>query len=112
MDTQIGYEQLLYTVWTVNYSNPIPSGYAQNRIWAEGLNEAELALFIHSCATPTPSPNSILLFLSVVLHCMLTWLIFELLKKSTSSWMKNISILGKKQSEYNWNTSLHWTFTH
>ncbi len=48
MDTQTGYEQLLYTVWTVNYSNPIPSGYAQNRIWAEGLNEAELALFVHS----------------------------------------------------------------
>ncbi len=40
MDTQIGYEQLQYAVWTVSYSNPIPSGYAQNRIWADSLNEA------------------------------------------------------------------------
>ncbi len=40
MDTQIGYEQLRYAVWTVSYSNPIPSGYAQNRIWADSLNEA------------------------------------------------------------------------
>ncbi len=44
MDKQIGYEQLRYTVWTVSYSNQIPSGYAQNRIWADSLNEAlELA---------------------------------------------------------------------
>ncbi len=40
MDTQIGFEQLRYAVWTVSYSNPIPSGYAQNRIWADSLNEA------------------------------------------------------------------------
>ncbi len=40
MDTQIGYGQLQYAVWTVSYSNQIPSGYAQNRIWADSLNEA------------------------------------------------------------------------
>ncbi len=40
MDAQIGYEQLRYAVWTVSYSNQIPSGYAQNRIWADSLNEA------------------------------------------------------------------------
>ncbi len=40
MDTQIGCEQLRYAVWTVSYSNQIPSGYAQNRIWADSLNEA------------------------------------------------------------------------
>ncbi len=40
MDTQIGYEQLRYAVWTVSYSNTIPSGYAQNQIWADSLNEA------------------------------------------------------------------------
>ncbi len=40
MDTQIGYGQLRYAVWTVSYSNQIPSGYAQNRIWADSLNEA------------------------------------------------------------------------
>ncbi len=40
MDTQLGYEQLRYTVWTVSHSNQIPSGYAQNRIWADSLNEA------------------------------------------------------------------------
>ncbi len=40
MDTQIGYEQLQYAVWPVSYSNQIPSGYAQNRIWADSLNEA------------------------------------------------------------------------
>ncbi len=39
MDAQIGYEQLRYAVWTVSYSNQIPSGYAQNRIWADSLNE-------------------------------------------------------------------------
>ncbi len=39
MDTQIEYEQLQYTVWPVSYSNQIPSGYAQNRIWADSLNE-------------------------------------------------------------------------
>lgn len=44
---------------------------------------------IHSFLCP---PILILLFLSVLLLCMLTWLIFELLNKSTSSWMKNISI--------------------
>ncbi len=33
MDTQIWYEQLRYT-------DRIPSGYAQNRIWADSLNEA------------------------------------------------------------------------
>ncbi len=43
MDTQIGYEQLQYAVWTVSYSNQIPSRYAQNRIWADSLNEAEVA---------------------------------------------------------------------
>ncbi len=43
MDTQIGYEQLRYAVWTVSYSNQIPSGYAQNRIWADSLNEALVA---------------------------------------------------------------------
>ncbi len=47
MDTQIGYEQLRYAVWTVSYSNPIPSGYAQNRIWADSLNEAIDGFFIH-----------------------------------------------------------------
>ncbi len=40
MDTQIVYEQLRYAVWTVSYSNQIPSGSAQNRIWADSLNEA------------------------------------------------------------------------
>ncbi len=30
------------TVWTVSYSNQIPSGYAQNRIWADSLNEAQV----------------------------------------------------------------------
>ncbi len=40
MDTQIRYEPLPYTVWTVSYSNQIPSGYAQNRIWADSLTEA------------------------------------------------------------------------
>ncbi len=40
MDTQIGYGQLRYAVWTVSYSNQIPSRYAQNRIWADSLNEA------------------------------------------------------------------------
>lgn len=40
---------------------------------------------------PVP-PDLVLLFLSVVLLCMLTWLIFDILNKSTSSWMKNISI--------------------
>ncbi len=35
-------EQLRYAVWTVSYSNQIPSGYAQNRIWANSLNEALL----------------------------------------------------------------------
>ncbi len=47
MDTQIGYEQLRYAVWTVSYSNPIPSGYAQNRIWADSLNEALVFLWIN-----------------------------------------------------------------
>ncbi len=43
MDTKIGYEQLRYAVWTVSYSNQIKvtSGYAQNRIWADSLNEAK-----------------------------------------------------------------------
>lgn len=45
MDTQIGYEQLRYAAWTVSYSNQIPSGYAQNRIWADSLNEASELLF-------------------------------------------------------------------
>ncbi len=40
MDTQIRYEQLRYAVWTVSYSNQIPSRYAQNRIWADSLNVA------------------------------------------------------------------------
>ncbi len=26
MDTQLGYKQLRYTVWTVSHSNQIPSG--------------------------------------------------------------------------------------
>ncbi len=81
MDTQIGYEQLLYTVWTVNYSNPIPSGYAQNRIWAEGLNEAELALFIHSCATPPPPQlDSVVPLCGSALHADLAniWAIEEI----------------------------------
>ncbi len=43
MDAQIGYEQLRYAVWTVSYSNQIPSGYAQNQIWADSLNEALVA---------------------------------------------------------------------
>ncbi len=42
MDTQIGYGQLRYAEWTVSYSNQIPSGYAQNRIWADSLNEASV----------------------------------------------------------------------
>ncbi len=33
--SQIEYEQLQYAVWTVSYSNQIPSGYAQNQIWAD-----------------------------------------------------------------------------
>ncbi len=41
MDTHIGYEQLRYALWTVSYSNMIPSAYAQNRIWADSLNEAK-----------------------------------------------------------------------
>ncbi len=46
MDAQIWYGQLRYAVWTVSYSNQIPSGYAQNRIWADSLNEAyELTLW-------------------------------------------------------------------
>lgn len=44
MDTQIGYEQLRYTVWTVSYSNQIPSGYAQNWIWADSVNVAKNVL--------------------------------------------------------------------
>ncbi len=43
MDTQIGYEQVWFAVWTVSYSNQIPSGYAQNRIWADSLNEAKVS---------------------------------------------------------------------
>ncbi len=43
MDAQIGYNQLRYAVWTVSYSNQIPSGYSQNRIWADSLNEALVA---------------------------------------------------------------------
>ncbi len=41
MDTQIGYEQLQYAV----YTNQIPSGYAQNLIWADSLNKAYDTLF-------------------------------------------------------------------
>ncbi len=40
MDTQIGCEQLRYAVWTVSYSNQIPSGNEQNQILADSLNEA------------------------------------------------------------------------
>ncbi len=43
MDTQIGYEKLRYAVWTDSYSNQIPSRYAQNRIWANSLNEAKMS---------------------------------------------------------------------
>ncbi len=43
MDTQIGYEQVWFAVWTVSYSNQISSGYAQNRIWADSLNEAKVS---------------------------------------------------------------------
>ncbi len=49
MDTQIGYEQLQYAVWPVSYSNQIPSGYAQNRIWADSLNQALIRRF-HAAA--------------------------------------------------------------
>ncbi len=43
MDTQIGYEQLWYAVWTVSYSNQIPSGYAQNlTVLVDNLNEAKI----------------------------------------------------------------------
>ncbi len=45
MNTQIGYEQLRYAVWTVSYSNQIASGYAQNPIWADSLNKALELLF-------------------------------------------------------------------
>lgn len=56
MDTQIGYKRLQYTVWTVNYSNQIPSRYAQNRIWADGLNEARLS---YSSVNATVGPISL-----------------------------------------------------
>ncbi len=49
MDTQIAYEQLRYTVWTVSYSNQIPSGYSQNWIWADSLNEALHSGMIPDC---------------------------------------------------------------
>ncbi len=41
MDTQIGHEQLQYAVWAFSYLNQIPSRYAQNRIWADSLNEVQ-----------------------------------------------------------------------
>ncbi len=51
MDTQIGYEQLQYAAWAVSSSNQIPSGYAQNRIWADSLNQAIVKTKTHKKIT-------------------------------------------------------------
>ncbi len=42
METQIGSEQMRYTVWTVKNLNQIPIEYEQNmnRIWTDSLNKA------------------------------------------------------------------------